>query len=94
MLSNENRNAPTPEGILAAFAEANRAAKQLATSLIRSERNENPMREREAPHPAHSTVIRIIRPMPPNEQLGFDVEGARLHNTYVETLGRAGIKFK
>ena len=65
MLSNESpTNKATCEAYLIAQAQARGQAKALARQMMNFERNPQPMREREAPNPAHGVRIRIIRPVP------------------------------
>jgi hypothetical protein len=91
MLSQEDRNALSPEQILAALRDANIAARRLASSLIKGERCEDPKAHLNAPNPAHGVHIRLLRPQP--TFIGYDVDKVREHNEYVSSLGVSGTRF-
>jgi len=66
-------------------------AHTLAKKLMLFERNPEPMREREAPNPAHGIRIRRIVPMVPSGAGRVDVDQqCRDHNEYVSSLGASG----
>jgi hypothetical protein len=92
LLSQEDRRALTPEQLAVAFSEASRAARKLATSLVKGERCEDPKAHLNAPNPADGIRIRIIRPQPPSITYGDD-DRVRAHNLFVSSLGKEGTRF-
>jgi hypothetical protein len=83
-LSNESpTNAAATEQRLIEFAKARGTARALAKQMILYERNPDPMREREAPNPAHGVRIRRVVPMLPVDFRIEVTEECKRHNQAV-----------
>lgn len=85
MLSQEKPNFSAEE-LATAYRESLTAARRLAHTLVKFERNENPMDERNAPNPNVGIKIRVLKPA---IHARVDVtKECRDHNTMVQNLGR------